>query len=232
MQASNSFTCTCIVPFYNESLRIISVIDSLTRVKSLSEIICVDDGSVSPATANEIAKKFPKVTLLRLKKNSGKSAAVQAGLARVKTSHVMLMDADLGHVIPDEIERVVSAILKDPNVDMVIFRRLSDPWFSKIIRGETLTSGERILRISDFQNIFKSHPHKYQLEFAINFYMMKNKKNVYWMPYSAENDPKMLKRGAIRGLLQELVMYNDMLRFAGAWMAIKSIFTFCKKEYK
>jgi glycosyltransferase involved in cell wall biosynthesis len=225
-------TCTCIVPFYNESLRVLTVIDSLTHVKSLSEIICVDDGSVDSTTSDEIAKKFPNVTLIRLTKNGGKSAAVKEGLSHVKTSHVMLMDADLGHVVPEEIERAVSTIVNNPDVDMIIFRRLSDPWFSKMIRGETLTSGERILRVADFENIFKSHPHKYQLEFAINFYMMKNKKNAYWMPYSAENNPKMLKRGWVKGLLQELNMYNDMLKFAGVWIALKSILFFCRKEYR
>lgn len=232
MQTNNSSACSCIVPFYNESLRVLSVVDSLTHVKNLSKIICVDDGSISCSTADEIEKRFPNVTLIRLVKNSGKSTAVHTGLLHVRTSHVMLMDADLGHVIPREIEYAINAIIKNPTVDMIIFRRLSDPWFSKMVRGEILTSGERILRVTDLKSIFNTHPHKYQLEYAINFYMMKNRKNSYWIPYSGQNDPKMLKRGAVKGLLQELAMYNDMLKFAGLWLAFKSLFMFCRKEYK
>ncbi len=232
MQVNNPFTCSCIIPFYNESLRVISVINSLTHVANLSEIICVDDGSASSTAADEIGKKFPKVILIRLAKNSGKSAAVHAGLSRVTASHVMLMDADLGHVVSGEIEHGIDAIVKNPSVDMIIFRRMSDPWFSKMIRGEILTSGERILRVSDFKEIFKAHPHKYQLEFAINFYMMKHKKNTYWVRYSAQNNPKVYKRGLIKGIIQELTMYNDMLKFAGTWIALKSLFLFCRKEYK
>lgn len=232
MQTNNSSTCSCIVPFYNEGLRVISVIEALTHVANLSEIICVDDGSISPAITKEIEKKFPNVILIRLEKNSGKSEAVRTGLLRVKTPYVMLMDADLDHVVPDEIEDAINKIVKNRTIDMLIFRRISDPWFSKIIRGEVLTSGERILRVIDLWNVFNDHPHQYQLEFAINFYMMKFKKNVYWVYYSAQNDPKINKRGVIKGLMQELTMYYDMLKFAGVWIALKSIFLFCRKEYK
>lgn len=232
MQTNSSSACSCIIPFYNEDLRVISVIESLIKVTNLAKIICVDDGSASRTIANEIKKKFPAVTLIRLAKNNGKSAAVRAGLSSITTPYTMLIDADLGHVIPGEIERGINAIVENPGVDMIIFRRISDPWFSKIVRGEILVSGERILRVTDLEDVFKSHPHKYQLEFAINFYMMKHKKNSYWIPYSGQNDPKVRKRGAIKGFLQELMMYYDMLKFAGAWIALKSLFLFCRKEYK
>lgn len=224
--------CSCIIPFYNESLRVISVINSLTHVKNLSEIICVDDGSANSATADEIVRQFPNVILVRLAKNSGKSAAVRAGLAPVRTPYVILIDADLECVIPSEIESAINAVAENPNVDMIILRRLSDPWLSKMVRGEILVSGERILRTADLKNIFNAHPHKYQLEFAINFYMMRHKKKAYWVSYSARNDPKILKVGIIKGLVQELAMHFDMLKFAGIWMAIKSFLFFCRKEYK
>lgn len=224
--------CSCIVPFYNEGMRPIPVIGALVQVKNLSEIICIDGGSDSPETANEIKKKFPNVILVRLVKSKGKSEAVQAGLSRVTSPYVMLMDADLRRVIPYEIENGIDAITKNPNVGMIIFRRMSDPWFSKMIRGEILTSGERILRTVDLKNIFNSHPHGYQLEYAINFYMMKYRKNAYWVSYSAQNDPKIFKVGILKGLSQELTMYYNMVQFAGVWPALKSLFFFCRKEHK
>jgi len=232
MQTSNHCACSCIIPFYNENARIFSVINSLAHVKNLSEIICVDDGSASRAIADEIEKKFPNVILVRQVKNGGKSAAVHAGLSCVKTPYVMLMDADLDHVIPSEIEHGIDAIIKDPGVDLIIFRRTSDPWVGRMLRGDVLVSGDRILRAIDLENAFNAHPQGFQLEYAINFYMMKHKKNAYWVLYSAQNNFKIHKRGLVKGAVGELTMYLHLLQFAGVWIALQSLLFFCKKEYK
>jgi len=231
MQRNNQAACTCIIPFYNENLRIISIIESLTRLTKLAEIICVDDGSVSSAIADEIEKKFPSITLIGLEKNGGKSAAVYAGMLHVKTPYVMLMDADLDQVVAGEIESAINIIINNPAIDMIIFRRISNPWFSKIARVELLFSGERILRVTDLENIFKTHPRKYQLEIAINFYMMEHKKNVFWVPYSTRDNLKIHKRGLVKGLMQELTMFSDIFKFRGSWPVLKSLFYFCRKEY-
>ena len=42
--------CDCIIPFYNEGSRAVHVVGSVLKVKNLSKIIVVDDGSADRRT--------------------------------------------------------------------------------------------------------------------------------------------------------------------------------------
>ncbi len=233
----DSTVCSCIIPFYNEKPQsVVGVISVILKVKSISEIICVDDGSIDTKTVAIVKKKFKNVKVVRLEKNKGKADAIFEGLSYVKSDFVLLIDADLSNLKASEIEKSIEFMVNNPTVDMVILRRLSDPWFAKIIRGDVLTSGERILKRRDLQAVFKkSPPRRYQLEYAINFYFMKNKKIALWSPSTDRNMVKIYKLGIVRGIKKELIMYVDMLRYAGVILPLKSIFLFCRKsiyEYK
>jgi len=231
MKLSLEPTCSCIVPFYNEDERVIRVLKSLSKVPALSQVICVDDGSTSPAVSELVRNELKDVTLIRLQKNKGKSAAVAAGLRMVKTPYVMLMDADLSHIIPGEIESAITKVIENKDIDMLIMRGINDPWFSKLIRGEILTSGQRILRTDDLHEVIVGmRPQRYQLEYAINFYMMRKYKKTYWISCSAKNFVKIHKIGLIKGLTGEIAMYIDMIRYVGVILPIKSLIFFCKSN--
>ena len=105
--------CDCIIPFYNESLKPLGVIEALLKVKSISNIIAVDDGSDDDSTYKELKTKFHQVISIRLKKNSGKSNAVKKGLEYVKAEYVFLFDGDLTNVISDEIENAIKKIINN-----------------------------------------------------------------------------------------------------------------------
>lgn len=222
---------TCIIPVYNEGTRVLRVLKVLTQVKNLEEVMCVDDGS-SDNTADIIKAHYPQVRVLKLEKNHGKSGAVLEGLKTVKTDYVMLIDGDLYNLQEKELEKAINTISSDPRVDMLVFRRKHDPWFSKLVRGDIMVTGERIMRTHDLLEIFKGHPNSYQIEVAINLYMIEHKKIVYWIPFSGTNVPKISKVGVGTGLMRELKMYNHIFAFGGNRAKVaKSFVTFCRQEY-
>ncbi len=223
--------CTCIVPFYNEGKRIIPVLNVLTKVTNLASIVCVDDGS-EDEVYKELQKVYKKeqVLVIRQPQNYGKSAAVKRGLEAVNTEYVMLIDADLTDLKAKELQDAVTAIEKDNSIDMIILRRKNDPWFSKVIRGDITVTGERIMRTKDLVAILKDAPEAYQLEFAINLYMMEKKRKVYWMYHSGRNIPKVRKTGFLKGLLNELKMYRSIAAYAGFFPSLKVIATFAWEE--
>lgn len=232
MQARRPELISCIVPFYNEDLRVISVIESLTYVTNLSRIICVDDGSVSRVTAQEIEKQFPNVTLVRLAKNRGKSEAVRFALNSVTTSYVLLFDADVIKIIPSEVERILSFIYDDLSIDLLILKRV-EPWYIKLFRWDKLLAGERVMRTEDLRKIFLDNfPSGYQLEYAINSYMMLNHKKVYWSAYSGMNVYKSKKIGFFRGVVRDIMIHYNFVKYKGVLFAIQSSLFFCRKEYK
>lgn len=221
---------TCIVPFYNEGKRVLSVLSILSEVSNLDSIICVDDGS-HDTVYRKIRELFPEVLILRHKKNRGKAEAIQTALSAVTTDYVMLLDADLAQLYSHEIEQAISTVQKDPLIDMLVFRNVNETWYCKALRGDVLTSGQRILLTSDLKRIYKTKPKNYQIELAINSYMMKHVKNVYWVVYSGKNVTKPQKIGILKGWMEEFKMYSSMFEYAGYKSYVKSYFTFCVNQY-
>ena len=90
---------TIIIPAFNESKRIsnsLKDIDEYISRKSKAGIfyvIVVDDGSIDD-TASMVKKHFPTVQLIK-KKHTGKSASLNAGIARAKGELIAVIDGDI-----------------------------------------------------------------------------------------------------------------------------------------
>ena len=86
------------------------------------EVVVVDDGSTD-GTADIMRELSDReVATVSLRRNAGKSAALDAGLARVQGEYVVLMDAD-GQDDPTEIPRLLAALDADDGLDLVTGRR-------------------------------------------------------------------------------------------------------------
>mgnify|MGYP001587011291 CR=1 FL=1 len=224
--------CTCLIPFYNERNRILKVLDQVVKIEAIDEILCVDDGSTD-GTAEIIKEYYPNLKILRNSKNLGKTETVIVGLQQVKEEYILLLDADLRKVNYKEIQDAVVKIQANEDVDMVVLRRVNAPLFIKLVRGDVLLPGERILRKVDLQKILEDKldkPSGFQLEYAINQYMMVNHKNVYWMPSSALNTYPMQKRGFLKGLYAIISMQINILSYIGLKNFIFQELFFCRKK--
>jgi glycosyltransferase involved in cell wall biosynthesis len=103
-----------VVPAYNEEATLRRVADKLLSVPYLYEIIIVDDcsGDGTKQIAEALAAQNPSViTVIRHKKNAGKTAALKTGFAATTGDIVMVQDADLEYD-PAEIEYVIGPIAK------------------------------------------------------------------------------------------------------------------------
>lgn len=221
--------CACVVPFFNERERILSVLDVVTTLPHLAQVICVDDGSTD-GTAALVARRFPQVSMLLLTNNGGKAAAVRAAADMVRTSHMLLMDADLRGLAAAEIDRAIAAALAKPEIDMIILRRIKAGMHARLCRGDVLFSGERIVKTADLLAALSANPSRYQIEIALNRYMLETGKRVYWMPSSARNTLKMQKRGPMRGLAGDMAMVKNMIDYAGVGAYLEQYLHFAREE--
>lgn len=223
-------TCDCIVPFYNEGLNPLKVVGSLTKVRSISKIIIVDDGSDDASTYTQLTAAFPQVVAVRLKTNSGKSNAVKEGIQYVTSPYVFLIDGDLTNIIPNEIENAIRKISNNSGIDMIILPLVPDTVKIDLFRLHTIFSGQRILRKRDLEMIYRNTFFGFQLESAINDYMAKKSKNTYWMPSSIHHMSKYRKWGRLEGMKRVLTLFNEVANYVGWRNFIWQILFFCKNE--
>jgi glycosyltransferase involved in cell wall biosynthesis len=101
-----------IIPLFNEELTIKEILEKVCSLNNLKEVIVVDDGSTDSSAQVVFDFGDPKVRLVQLEKNSGKTAAVRRGLAEVDGDITIIQDADLEYD-PEEIKDVITPILDD-----------------------------------------------------------------------------------------------------------------------
>lgn len=93
--------CSFVIPFFNESesLEILyrEIVEECERLNHSIEFVFVDDGSDDGGdkVVRELAKRDDRISLIRFRRNFGKSAALSAGFREAVGEIVFSMDADL-----------------------------------------------------------------------------------------------------------------------------------------
>jgi len=115
-----------IVPVYNEQATAKRLLDKLKKVKQVSEIVIVDDGSTdkTPQILKQQAKTSKKIKLFK-QQNQGKGSAVRLGLTKVTGNWVLIQDGDLEYD-PIDIPNLISYLDRE-GVEVVYGSRFLGP---------------------------------------------------------------------------------------------------------
>lgn len=114
MSASSFRLLSVVVPAYNEERFIAALVGKVLAV-DLSpfglrkQVIVVDDGSTDRTA--DIVREIPDVLLHRMERNSGKGAAVRAGIRRAEGDLLMIQDADLEYE-PDDYVPMIAELIR------------------------------------------------------------------------------------------------------------------------
>jgi glycosyltransferase involved in cell wall biosynthesis len=154
-----------VVPFYNEEENIEELYDQLTRVlKGLRvsyELIFINDGSTD-RSQDILIKVFGSdkaVKVIRLRKNFGQTAALQAGFDHAKGEVIITMDGDLQHD-PEDIPKLLAPLEQGSDIvsgwrkerkDNFLLRRFPSWVANRIMR---FLSG---VKIHDFGTTYKAY---------------------------------------------------------------------------
>lgn len=114
-----------LLPAYNEADNLAELVPEIHKVLEAHgidhEIVVVDDGSTDGTRTVMDGLRSDVVRSIRLRRNSGKSAALSIGIEQVEGQYVALMDAD-GQDDPEEVPRLL-AHLEEAGLDLVTGRR-------------------------------------------------------------------------------------------------------------
>lgn len=125
-----------VIPVYNEqenlpvlAAEIRAALEPLARPY---EVILVDDGSTdsTPEVLRRLAREDPRVRVLRQRRNSGQSAALDAGFRHARGEIVVTLDADLQND-PADIPRLLERLDGFDVVSGVRARR-QDDWVRRV----------------------------------------------------------------------------------------------------
>lgn len=113
-----------VIPLFNEKESLVQLVgevrESLEKIPKTFEIIFVDDGSTDESFRElEKIKRSARVaiTIIRFRKNEGKSAALEAGFKQASGDIVVTLDADLQDD-PQEIKKLLLEL--DKGYDLVV----------------------------------------------------------------------------------------------------------------
>ncbi len=134
-----------VIPAFNEVPRLPRYLDEIVAYfegrGEPYEVIVVDDGSTdgTAAVVEGRARQFPAVRVLRLGHNSGKGAAVRAGMLAARGEYRLFADAD-GATPIAELKRLEPALAAGADVASGA-RALGDPAVSVAPRPHRVTAG-------------------------------------------------------------------------------------------
>jgi glycosyltransferase involved in cell wall biosynthesis len=115
-------TLSLVIPVFNEAesleLLVEEIDHALAPEQRAWEIVFVDDGSrdESPRVLKRLADARPEVSVIRLRRNFGKAAALAHGFAAARGDYIVTLDGDRQDD-PREIPRLVAAL--DAGFDLV-----------------------------------------------------------------------------------------------------------------
>ncbi|NPA32170.1 MAG: glycosyltransferase family 2 protein [Aquificae bacterium] len=125
-----------VIPAYNEEKNIPILYEKLKRVLDALgedyEIIVVDDGSTdkTPEVLKELAKKDPRLKVIRFRRNYGQTAAIYAGFEHAKGDVIITMDADLQND-PEDIPRLLEKLSEGYDIVSGWRKDRKDPFLSR-----------------------------------------------------------------------------------------------------
>ena len=220
---------SCIVPFFNEVPRIYTTLEILSQSHDLAEIIAVNDGSTDNPEI-DIKKYSIPVNLIKIDTNHGKSAAVFEGIDATSGNLILLVDADFKGLNIEEIDNACRLMLEHPDVDMLILRSTQGTWITRACRQDIVLSGFRLMKKKDLLNVYIKNPRRYQLETAVNAYMIEHNKKVFYTEFTGYNTLRNEKIGLLRGFIGLLYLLADVYSYRGYVAYIKQLWTFCYDE--
>jgi len=202
---------TCIIPAYNEAPRIASVLEVALTTALIDEVIVVDDGSTDGTL--DVVRRFdhPKLRLMPLASNGGKTRAVARGIAAARGEFIMLLDSDLIGLTPAHLTSLIAPVVSGHS-EVSVSLRENAPWAWRVI-GLDYISGERVMPRALLANRLEALGNlpRFGLEVFMNRIWIDEGLAIAVIEWPGVESPlKSTKRGGLAGFTGDMRMLDDI----------------------
>lgn len=212
---------TCLIPAFNEAARLPGVLRAVVGHRRLDRVLVVDDGSTDGT--GDVALRHG-AELLRAPYNRGKTQALRLGLQTVRTSHVVLVDADLQGLTADAVDALIAPVA-DGMAYASVSLRGNAPWVWRRI-GIDYISGERVFPMALIADRLAAldHLRRFGFEVFLNRLLIVGEHPVAVVGWPGVASPaKAVKRGLWRGIYADAAMLWDIAGTIGPMGAVGQI---------
>lgn len=222
---------TAIIPAYNEGPRIAAAVRGALSHESVYEVIVVDDGSIDATSA---AARQAGARVIRFAENSGKAAAMNAGVSAASHDVVLFLDADVAGFDRAKIGTIIEPVISgglDMHVGIMARRVL---FTKKVFYVLPVLSGMRALRKELWQRVDPRHRRGFRIELALNHAARKHGKGTgYEIIDGLSHVVKERKYGLFSGLYRRARMIGQLVAVSTllyVWEPLSSPFRKLRKQ--
>jgi len=207
---------TAVIPAYNEANHIGSLLDVLFQVRTLTQIIVVDDGSTDDTqdVVRSFCKRDARIQLVCLSDNQGKGGAVLAGAQVSKNDLIVFLDADLIELHPENVLALIEPVSNGKcSITLGIYTQghlQTDltHWLTPFL------SGQRCLRWSRFQSTPDLALSRWGVEAALSLHAWQYQHKSLAVPWrSVTHVMRPEKMTGIEGYWSHVQMWLDIVRY-------------------
>jgi len=165
MEMADQIRYSIVIPLYNEEKNIgplySRIVAAMVELSGNYEIVFVDDGSRDQTfkILSELCDTDPRVTAVRLRRNFGQTAGLQAGFDAAQGEIIISMDGDLQHD-PAEIPAFIAKLSEGYDIVSGWRFQRQDRWFTRRLPSRVanwLMAKLCGLELHDFGTTFKAY---------------------------------------------------------------------------
>jgi len=202
-----------IIPSYNDSEQIASIVKAIQNTSYDKEIILVDDGSESKH--KKIFQNLENIKLLTQSTNKGKSKAMETGFKNSIGDLIVFIDSDLIGLKSQNIKKLVDPVLNG-KYDMTISKKEGGLSLYGTYTGFSQTfSGDRVIKRKLLEeNISIFDVEGYSIEAEINKRFFKKCK-IALVRWTNVANPSKFERHGLDGIIKDIEMNYQIQKHLG-----------------
>jgi glycosyltransferase involved in cell wall biosynthesis len=198
-----------VIPAFDEAATVGESIAAALRHPDVAEVLVVDDGSTD-GTARAAAAAGARV--VRLDRNGGKAAALDAGVLAAKHNVILFLDADVTGHTDQTLSRIMQPVI-DGRFEMYVgIRARSTLWLNRLLHFFPIIGGDRALTRRLWEAVPQHNKNGFQIEIALNYTAKRfDKRMGFELIPGTDHHIKEKKYGILTGLARRAQMIADIV---------------------